>query len=264
VITGTPIEATWANTSLADMSQALTDSLSRSAQGTMQAQLRAIDGTKAVPGLSFVNEASTGWYRPSVGDLRVSVLGVDYVRCTSANGVEISTDDGANWYAVTTAETTTTMQGEIDQNAIDIGANTDSIVILADRVTVLEAADPLVTASLKIDGPIRQLLNEQDDGNAAIPVDLVNRHHVSNDGNLTLTFSGEPSGADTDLGDFYQVEGQVTVLNTGSPGTVTIAGISEDYTIGIPSATPNGASILTYILQYSNGTTRNVFVWSVS
>ena len=262
VITGTAIEATWANSTLADMAQALTDSLSRSAQGAMQANLGAVDGTKAAPGISFVNEASTGFYRPDAGDLYVSVLGVDYMRWTDDNGVEISTDDGANWYAITTAEATDPLAARVTQNEIDISANTDSIVILADQITQLGVL--FVADAFKAAGPITHILDEQGVGNATIAVDTFNRHHVSNNGNLTLTFSGIPAGPDPDMGDYYQVEGQVTVLNTATPGTVTIAGITVDYPLGAPSNTPSGASILSYLLQYSNGATRNIFIWSVS
>ena len=262
VITGTPIEATWANTSLADMAQAMTDSLSRTAQGTMQAQLRAIDGTKAVPGISFVNEAGTGFYRPDAGDLYVSVLGVDYMRWTDDNGVEISTDNGANWYAVTTTETSDPLQSQVDQNVIDISANVDSIVILSNQITQL--GTNFFTESFKSGGSIRHELNEQGPGDANINVSVATRHHVSNAGNLTLNFSGLPTIADPDLGDFYQVEGQVAILNTATPGTVSIAGVSVDYTLGAPSNTPSGASILTYLMEYSSGTVRIIFVWSVS
>ena len=80
VVSGTLIEASWANTTLSDLASAMTDSLSRDGEGGMTAALRLYDGTVSVPGLAFSNETSTGLYRAGAGDMRLAVTGSEVVQ----------------------------------------------------------------------------------------------------------------------------------------------------------------------------------------
>jgi len=89
VVTGTTIEASWANSSLNDIASALTDSLSRSGDGAMSVQFKSVDGTKTVPGMGFNSESTSGLYRASAGDVRVSVLNTDIARFHSTNGLQV-------------------------------------------------------------------------------------------------------------------------------------------------------------------------------
>lgn len=63
VSSGTTITSTWANNTLTDIANALSDSLSRSGNGGMTAPLRGPDGTVGAPAFSFTNENSLGFYR---------------------------------------------------------------------------------------------------------------------------------------------------------------------------------------------------------
>jgi hypothetical protein len=98
VVTGTTIEATWANTTLDDIKAAMTDSLSRTGNGNMSVPIKIVDGAKVTPGVAFGSEASSGLYRAAAEDVRLSVLGVDKMRWTTANGVQIY--EGAAWKAL--------------------------------------------------------------------------------------------------------------------------------------------------------------------
>lgn len=89
VVSGTVITSTWANDTMGDIASALTDSLSRSGKGGMSAAFRSVDGTVSVPGISFNNETTTGFYRAAAGDVRLSVLGADILAAT-ASGVSIT------------------------------------------------------------------------------------------------------------------------------------------------------------------------------
>ena len=80
VVSGTLIEASWANTTLSDIATALTGSLSRSAEGGMLAALRLYDGTSSVPGLAWGSETTTGWYRAGAGDMRLVVTGSEVMK----------------------------------------------------------------------------------------------------------------------------------------------------------------------------------------
>lgn len=76
VVTLTTIESAWANGTLVDLSAEITNSLDRNGRGAMLAQLKAFDGTIAVPGIGWASEVSSGWYRAAAGDFRFAIAGV--------------------------------------------------------------------------------------------------------------------------------------------------------------------------------------------
>jgi hypothetical protein len=75
VVTATVISSTWANTTLEDLADAMTDSLSRSGDGGMTAALEITDGTVSLPGLAFGLDPNTGLYRPATDTLSVTAGG---------------------------------------------------------------------------------------------------------------------------------------------------------------------------------------------
>lgn len=89
VVSGTLIEASWANNTLSDLATAMTDSLSRSGEGGMTAALRGVDGSNTTPAYSFTAETATGFYRAGTNDVRLAIAGVDRVK-TTASGVEVT------------------------------------------------------------------------------------------------------------------------------------------------------------------------------
>jgi len=77
VVPGTTIESTWANDTLEDVANELTNSLSRTGAGGMLAPFRIADGTVSAPGLSYLNETNSGLYRSGSGSVWMSILGVN-------------------------------------------------------------------------------------------------------------------------------------------------------------------------------------------
>lgn len=73
VASGTTITTAWANNTLDDIKAALTDSLSRSGKGGMQAVLELLAGSAATPGLAFEADPTTGLYLPATGQLGFAV-----------------------------------------------------------------------------------------------------------------------------------------------------------------------------------------------
>ena len=69
VISGTTILSTWANATMPDLGQEITNSLARGGQGGMLAPLQLLDGTLGLPGMSFTNEPTTGFYRSGIGEV---------------------------------------------------------------------------------------------------------------------------------------------------------------------------------------------------
>lgn len=83
VVTGTTITSSWANTTLTDIANALTDSLSRTGQGGMSAGLPLFDGTGALPGLAWATELTSGMYRFGAGDYRWVITTTELLQLTS-------------------------------------------------------------------------------------------------------------------------------------------------------------------------------------
>lgn len=77
VIPGTTIDAVWANDTMEDLANEITNSLSRTGAGGMLAPFRIADGLVTGPGLSFLNETNSGLYRSGAGSMWMSVLGVN-------------------------------------------------------------------------------------------------------------------------------------------------------------------------------------------
>jgi hypothetical protein len=88
VVGGTKITSSWANTTLGDLAQSITDSLDRNGKGGMLAPLRVPNGSAGAPGHSFTNDTDTGLYLSAAGDARISAGGVDSLQCT-ATGVTV-------------------------------------------------------------------------------------------------------------------------------------------------------------------------------
>jgi hypothetical protein len=75
VVAGELITDVWCNTTMDDIAQALTQSLSRSGEGGMLAPFRFADGSIMQPGAAWALETGSGFSRTDVGTLNVSVLG---------------------------------------------------------------------------------------------------------------------------------------------------------------------------------------------
>lgn len=88
VTPGDVIEAAWANTTMEDIADALTNSLSRTGAGGMLAPFRIADGSVSGPGLSYLNETNTGLYRSGAGSTWMAVLGVNVAQFSTV-GVTI-------------------------------------------------------------------------------------------------------------------------------------------------------------------------------
>jgi hypothetical protein len=75
VVAGELITDLWANTTMDDIAQALTQSLDRSGQGGMLAPFYFTDGSVMQPGAAWSLEKGSGFSRTDVGTVNVSILG---------------------------------------------------------------------------------------------------------------------------------------------------------------------------------------------
>jgi hypothetical protein len=149
VVSGTTITSNWANTTLTDIAQGITDSLDRSGRGGMLAPFRLADGSVALPGLSFTNETSTGLSRPVAGQLSASVTGTEVVRWTATS---VSLLVPANSLTVQGAPSQITVRstGAAVRSQIDIG-RTGSEFFLG----VSGGPDQIVTGDIAGDAVLR-------------------------------------------------------------------------------------------------------------
>lgn len=88
VAPNTVIETEWANDTMEDIGNEITNSLSRTGEGGMLAPLRFYDGTESVPGIAWIDETSTGFYLEDAGEFAATVLTEAVAKFTS-NGVTI-------------------------------------------------------------------------------------------------------------------------------------------------------------------------------
>lgn len=76
VVTQTAISSSVHNATLSDVSDEITDSLSRTGKGGMLSALREVDGTVGSPAYSFTNETGTGMYRANPNWIGWAIGGV--------------------------------------------------------------------------------------------------------------------------------------------------------------------------------------------
>jgi len=84
VVSGTVISAATENTLVSDISTEITDSLSRSGKGGMNAPIRTPDGAVSAPAHSFTNETGTGLYRIGASDVGLAVSGTKRLEITGS------------------------------------------------------------------------------------------------------------------------------------------------------------------------------------
>ncbi len=138
VVTGTTIDAAWANTTLNDIAAELTASLSRDGEGGMNVPLLFSDGSAAAPGIGFETEPTTGFYRAGPGQIGVS----------GQTTATMLFDGAAN---SVTALGALTVQGAFTSRGIDDNATANAVTIDASQnVTLTDALT--VGGSLAVSG----------------------------------------------------------------------------------------------------------------
>lgn len=85
VVPGTTIQASWANNTMDDLANEITNSLSRTGAGGMLAPFRIADGTVSAPGLAFTNETNSGLYRSGTGNAALVITGVPVIQMTASS-----------------------------------------------------------------------------------------------------------------------------------------------------------------------------------
>jgi hypothetical protein len=80
VVTATTIDSSWANDTMDDIKDEMTDSLSRSGNGGMLVAFENASGTVGAPGMTWTSEPTSGFYLAATNDMRASIAGSDRAR----------------------------------------------------------------------------------------------------------------------------------------------------------------------------------------
>lgn len=105
VVGGTIITANWANPTMDDIGNELTNSLDREGRGGMLVAFKNIDGSVSAPGITWTNEPTSGFFREGTAEMRQSTLGIPTTRWIDATGQTVGQQkpfeiwDGEAWAA---------------------------------------------------------------------------------------------------------------------------------------------------------------------
>jgi hypothetical protein len=99
VVSKTSISRIWANTTLGDIANELTNSLDRTGRGAMTQPLQLPDGSAALPSLTFSNDLDTGVFRAGTNQLGLVCGGATKVQIgstalTIAAGMQLAPNSG--------------------------------------------------------------------------------------------------------------------------------------------------------------------------
>jgi hypothetical protein len=119
VTAGTTIDATWANTTLSDIANEVTNSLDRNGNGGMLAAFRFSDGSLTAPGMSWLNETNSGFYRLGAGEQWAVIQGSAIFQMT-INGVTVPTGKTLTVIGNATVGGTLTATGGVIGNATNV------------------------------------------------------------------------------------------------------------------------------------------------
>lgn len=146
VTAGTTIDATWANNTLSDIANELTNSLDRNGNGGMLAAFRFSDGTLSAPGMSWINETSTGFYRSGSGTMW-GVVGATQIAQFTVNGVTLPSGKNLVVGGTLSVTGTSTFTGAITATGGVVGNVTGTATNVSGTVAVANGGTGGTTAA---------------------------------------------------------------------------------------------------------------------
>lgn len=167
VVTGTTISSTWANTTLTDLANAMTDSLSRSGDGGMQAPLFLDDGAVGAPGLSWGNEPTSGLYRAGAGDFRYSVSATEVFRIVAGSIRAVAGSAGTPPFSFSSDTNT----GIYSVGADDIGFTVGGTLRLDISTTGITSTLPFLGAAASAGNPQYSFSGDPNTGSYSVGAD---------------------------------------------------------------------------------------------
>lgn len=231
VTAGTTIDASWANTTLSDIANEITNSLDRNGNGGMLATFRFSDGTVSAPGMSWINETGTGFYRAGAGQMWASVQATQIAQFT-VNGITLPSGKNLAIGGTLNVTGTSTFTGAITASGGVVGNVTGNATNVTGTVAVANGGTGGTTA-----GAARTNLGATTVGDNLFTLanpSAVRYLQVNADNTVTaLTAAALRTaiGAGTGTGTVTSVDvsgGSTGLTTSGGPvtgsGTITLAG----------------------------------------
>ena len=127
VVANTTIEANWANTTLDDVGNEITESLSRNGEGGMLAALRTYAGTASVPGVAWADETTSGFYWAGADEWYAISVTTPVVKFTST---EVTIPTGVTFTATDAlvGKATNLAGGAANKIPVQSGADTTTFI----------------------------------------------------------------------------------------------------------------------------------------
>ena len=129
VVPFTAVSTSWANPTMQDIADAITESLDRSGRGGMTAPFRIADGIISAPGLAFTNETNLGLYRPSSAVMAAVVSGISVFSFNSDRVVSSLRQD---FYGFTTYRYTGTYNWKVYSDVSGVYSVRPSVAVNGD------------------------------------------------------------------------------------------------------------------------------------
>lgn len=244
VQTGTQISSSWANDTLSDIAQAITDSLDRNGRGGMIQPLEFADGTVALPGITWAGENNSGFYRSGNGDMRVSILGQDTFRWDT-NGSWFW--DGGAWVLVGTGGGGS---GDVPNGTVNYQTltwNNPGGAWVATSVMTTNYS----TATVTVNGTL--IATQITEGGTSLVAKYLGIANTAADSAL---LNGQPGSYYLDAGN---MTGTIPDSALGGPYSIDITGNAATATTATNATNANNANLLdsqdgTYYLAYTNFT----------
>lgn len=149
VVSGTTIDSSWANGTMNDLANEITNSLSRNGNGGMNVPLPFADGSQSAPGITFTAEPTTGIFRQANGVVGVTGQSSIAALFDGPNGqvlVQGAAPTAANHATrkdyVDAADAA--LQAGVDANTANVATNTGDIATNTADIAALQAMADLI------------------------------------------------------------------------------------------------------------------------
>lgn len=237
VTAGTTIDATWANSTLSDIANEITNSLDRNGNGGMLATFRFSDGTVSAPAMSFINETTTGFYRAGTGQLWASVQSTQVAQFT-VNGITLPAGKNIVVGGTFSVTGTSTFTGAITATGGVVGSVTGAVTGNVTGNCSGTAANVTGTVAVANGGTGATTLTGlvKGNGTTAFTAAVAGTDYVAPGGALGTPSSGTLTNCT------FPTLNQNT---TGSAATLTTA---RTLTVGSTGKTFNGSANVTWTL----------------
>lgn len=157
VVTGTAVNSTVHNATMADIATEITNSLDRGGRGAMTAPLQHSSGTVSAPSITFSADPDTGLYRGAANDVRVTAGGVEVQKWLSgATYVVGNLKVDAGTVTVVSADnlsTTNIWEGYANNQTQGLALRYNSLAGVGSTSDIDIHVAPKGTGAVKLDGP---------------------------------------------------------------------------------------------------------------